>query len=563
MYKISIILAVYNAEDKLFKAFESILNQTIGFENLEVIFVDDNSTDNSLNVIRGFADKYENVKAISLSENSGYCGKPRNVGIENSTSDYLMFLDSDDYYLDNACEILYDAISQSECDFVSGNYIQHTSYEDIYRNWEWCGLKDNEIAVDSIFENTKLLLIPPLVWAKIFNKKFILDNDITFPVGIPAQDIVFISNCFIKAKGIKFVDIPVITYCVGEDDKNNTSITSVQSKKLLSGFLKAYYMEYEIYKDYPELVGFVANNLHYWTEQFAVSKISQVDKIDLLIFAYPLFELFRDLKMHPRPNFEKFYEKVYEKDFIAAIKLSEEIAISLDRNKFNLVNDIRCKNYIFIINMDEINSDIFNFAGLLNENDYDVKIISLDSPDTFDRTKFKEFNNVENVFDYYCGGLKVLRNDNDEKISLYENVHKFNMDFEDFDELKKYFITETCLNYPERPFLIYNNLNMDINDSIAHIIDLSKDNRFNQIKEENLLDYEFALKDVYVEDLKAQHDYQNDLISNIERLSKLNKKLEKKNRKLSKQEKINKELLNSTSWRITAPLRKIVSIFRR
>lgn len=562
MYKISIILAVYNAEDKLFKAFESLLNQTIGFENLEVIFVDDNSTDNSLNVIRGFADKYENVIAISLSENSGYCGKPRNVGMENSTSDYLMFLDSDDYYLDNACEILYDAISKSECDFVSGNCIYHTSYEDVYNNWKWCGLKNNEIVINSIFENTKLLLIPPLVWAKIFNKKFLLENNIIFQEGIPAQDLVFISNCFIKSNGIKFVDIPVITYCMGEDNKNKTSITSVQTKKLLSGFLKAYYMEYEIYKDYPELVGFTVNNLHYWVEQFAISKISQLDKIDLLIYAYPLFELFRDLKMHPRPNFEKFYEKVYEKDFIAAIDLSEEIAISLDRNKFNLVNDIRCKDYIFIINMDELNSDIFNFAGLLNGNDYDVNIINLDNSDTFDRTRFEEFKNVENIYDYYCDGLKVLDND-DEKVSLYENVHKFNMDFEDFDEFKKYFITETCLNYPEKPFLIYNNLKMDINDSIAHIIDLSKDNGFNQIKEENLLDYEFALKDVYVEDLKAQHDYQDGLISDIDRLSKLNKKLEKKNRKLSKQEKINKELLNSTSWRITAPLRKIVSVFRR
>ena len=91
------------------------------------------------------------------------------------------------------------------------------------------------------------------------------------------------------------------------------------------------------------------------------------------------------------------------------------------------------------------------------------------------------------------------------------------------------------------------------------------------------MDYEFILKDVYVEDIKAQKNYQNNLISNIDKLNRLNrklkkknkqlslknKKLEKKNKKLSKQEKINKEILNSTSWKITAPLRKIMSLFRR
>ena len=58
-----------------------------------MIFVDDKSTDASANMIKDYSDEYDNVKVICLDENSGFAGRPRNIGIENATSDYLMFLD--------------------------------------------------------------------------------------------------------------------------------------------------------------------------------------------------------------------------------------------------------------------------------------------------------------------------------------------------------------------------------------------------------------------------------------------------------------------------------------
>ena len=120
MYKISIIVPVYNQEDTLKRAFDSIKNQSFGFENLEVIFVDDASTDNSVNIIKELSDNYKNVKSIQLSENSGFAGKPRNVGIENASALYLMFLDPDDVFLDDACKILYENITENDSDIASG-----------------------------------------------------------------------------------------------------------------------------------------------------------------------------------------------------------------------------------------------------------------------------------------------------------------------------------------------------------------------------------------------------------------------------------------------------------
>ena len=135
MYKISVIVPVFNVEDTLQNAFDSILNQSIGFKNLEVIFVDDKSTDKSANIIKSYSKKYNNVKSVILDENSGFAGKPRNIGIENATAPYLMFLDPDDIFLEDACEILYDNINKNNLELVSGNYNINRDNELVRNNW--------------------------------------------------------------------------------------------------------------------------------------------------------------------------------------------------------------------------------------------------------------------------------------------------------------------------------------------------------------------------------------------------------------------------------------------
>lgn len=137
MYKISVIIPIYNAENELETAINSIINQNFGFENIELILVDDKSTDNSKEIIQKYENKYKNIIGVYLDNNSGLPGKPRSIGIEYATSDYLMFLDADDEYTKDAFEILYHIIEKEKSDFVIANYYFNFDGEIVKSNFKF------------------------------------------------------------------------------------------------------------------------------------------------------------------------------------------------------------------------------------------------------------------------------------------------------------------------------------------------------------------------------------------------------------------------------------------
>lgn len=121
-YKISSIIPTFNAEDYLLEAVESIKNQTMGFENNEVVLVDDKSSNKTPDLIMELPQKYENVKSIILEENTGTASGPRNRGIEESSAEYVIFLDNDDISYPEICQMLYETIENEEADIVNCRY---------------------------------------------------------------------------------------------------------------------------------------------------------------------------------------------------------------------------------------------------------------------------------------------------------------------------------------------------------------------------------------------------------------------------------------------------------
>ena len=377
MYKISVIVPVFNVEDTLQNAFDSILNQSIGFENLEVIFVDDKSTDKSANIIKSYSKKYNNVKSFILDENSGFAGKPRNIGIENATAPYLMFLDPDDIFLEKACEVLYDNISKNNLELVSGNYNINRDNEIVRNNWNILKLEDNESSqVKNVDENFNMLLATPSVWSKIFKKDFILKENIKFLEGVPAQDLVFVSEALLKSDGIKFINTPVVEYIPRQGGE---SVTSKKSKSVLAGFIKSYTAVLNIAKEHDENYAWLGpRNLFFWIKQFCLSDLTLTDKIDLLNMANPLFEEFiQSNKINPPKYLDEFLDLIAKKDFLNASKLSYNLDIFYDDNI--LIEKLKNKKifqlfYGFDIEIGGLAKATFNRANLLTEHGYDVTL---------------------------------------------------------------------------------------------------------------------------------------------------------------------------------------------
>lgn len=244
-YKISVILPVYNVEKYLQRSFESLKCQTIGFDNLQVIFADDCSTDQSWNIIQEYAGTYPNVESLRLSKNSGACGAPLNAGMELVEADYFMFLDPDDAFTDNACELLYDAIERKKVDFALGyqKTIDPEGHVLEEKTGDYNGLEERVYSMPND--------LPPFVGCGVTFKSIIYKtslyrkHSIIFPAGIPGQDHMFKIHYIFISKNAYYIDDCVYSYTVRPD-----SISRSGSMKHIIGQNTAFLLCYDLFKKY-------------------------------------------------------------------------------------------------------------------------------------------------------------------------------------------------------------------------------------------------------------------------------------------------------------------------
>ena len=130
MIKVSVIVPVYNVDLYLVECLDSIINQTL--KEIEIICVDDCSTDNSYMILEEYSKKDSRIKLIKHKENRGL-GPARNTGIENATGEYISFIDSDDYVSLDFLENLYSTAKKFDLDIsITQNVIENDNSN--YRN---------------------------------------------------------------------------------------------------------------------------------------------------------------------------------------------------------------------------------------------------------------------------------------------------------------------------------------------------------------------------------------------------------------------------------------------
>ena len=203
--KISVILSVYNEEKYIRKAIESILNQSL--KDLELIIINDGSTDNTLDIINSFDD--ERITVIDNGQNIGP-GASRNKGIGIAKGEYISFLDGDDWFSLNALEECYREAKAKDTDITM---FQMLNYDDetgrIYEN-DWFNLNSFDESFDGrVFapEECKDFLFDLSVSGsqKIYRNSFLQQSDVRFPEGILFEDMPFFFEIYLKARRISII----------------------------------------------------------------------------------------------------------------------------------------------------------------------------------------------------------------------------------------------------------------------------------------------------------------------------------------------------------------------
>lgn len=322
--KISIIIPLYNGTKKrITRALNSIINQTIGFENLEVIIVDDHSDNKTtIKTIYEYVNKYPNIKGIILDHNSGYPGRPRNIGIKHSNSKYLMFIDHDDYYTKNACELLYKEITQNNAEIVSGNYTSLYKKNLKKTNWSYC-IKKYKTQINSINEKPKLLTLPAQVWTKIYNKDFLTKNNIKFYDYLIEEDLPFHYETLFKTSNTIFINENIIFYDPVDENQKHTSISLSITKDYIINTINTYQQTYNYCnKHHPEYnympLSKVNSLLH---NKLPLAQLNLEEFKEITNRCHYLIKSFKD---SPKNNYPKsitkllnyMAEKNYEKGYV-------------------------------------------------------------------------------------------------------------------------------------------------------------------------------------------------------------------------------------------------------
>lgn len=266
--KISVVVPIYNVQSYLERCIESIQNQT--FKELEILLIDDGSTDQSGAIANYYAEKDSRIKVIH--KKNGGLSDARNRGMQIATGEYIFFLDSDDWIALDTLEVLLDNIQSYDADIaVCGFYYAYdTSLWIDKRYWStkqdrW--LFNNEDAMKALIENTQ---IKNFAWGKLYKREMI--QDIPFKKGVLFEDIFWQHQVFARSKRCIYIQEPKCYYYQRDNSIvghfNIKKLDMLRGLKIRHQFIQRYYPQfveaswYAISKAYLEYYVLLFLNRH-------------------------------------------------------------------------------------------------------------------------------------------------------------------------------------------------------------------------------------------------------------------------------------------------------------
>ena len=207
MVKVSVVIPVYNVGEFLGECLDSIVNQSL--RDIEIICVNDGSTDDSLSILEGYAEKDSRFTVVS-QENGGHA-VATNKGMSMASGKYLYLMDSDDILEFSALEDTYNLAEEKNADMVLFKSINYDNDENRYYKSELYSMdKVADFIGDSVvnYEDLGDLIfeIPVTPWSKLYNNSFIKKINVKFPEGLVFDDNVFFWDVLFNAERIVFLN---------------------------------------------------------------------------------------------------------------------------------------------------------------------------------------------------------------------------------------------------------------------------------------------------------------------------------------------------------------------
>ncbi len=285
MPKVSIIMPVYNTGKYLRRCLTALVNQTL--EDIEIVAVNDGSTDNSLQILQEYAEQYDIIRVLT-KENGGQA-TARNLGIRECRGEYIGFADSDDYVDTTMFEKMYSLAKEKDCDLVECyfHYLQETDGEPLV-------LPPRGRVRE--YQNQQDMLIDPQVspWNKLYRREVLLQPDMNFPEGLIYEDTAFYIKTIPHVKKAAYLDEQLVYYFL----RGNSTMNANKSKKVGNIFpvlenILSFYNKYGFYEAYK-------NELEYFCVKIVLcSSLSRIGRVtDKQLEAELLDESFAFIKKY-------------------------------------------------------------------------------------------------------------------------------------------------------------------------------------------------------------------------------------------------------------------------
>lgn len=275
MPKVSIIIPTYNVENYLRECMESVVRQTL--HDIEIICINDGSTDGSLNILQEYAAKDSRIVLVD-KQNEGY-GVGMNIGLEKATGEYIGIVEPDDFVPLAMYEDLYNVACENDLDFVKADFYRFTRDDEtgdmnlVYNHLDAEGEDYNQVI--NPYEKPYVTKFIMNTWSGIYRREFLEEHHIrhnTTP-GASFQDNGFFWQTFMYAKRCMFIDRP---YYMNRRDNPNSSVNNKQKVYCMNveyDFIRDIFMR-KGNEDLWERFKYYYNYKRYFSYTFTIGRIS-------------------------------------------------------------------------------------------------------------------------------------------------------------------------------------------------------------------------------------------------------------------------------------------------